>query len=133
MDKAAVFGTADGGSIPSRGASRAHSSMVEQFPLKESVGGSNPPALTNMWFIYIIQCADSTYYTGITTNVVRRINEHNTKNSIGSKYTRIRRPVTLRYLEQSDTRSSASKREYVIKHLSRQAKIQLMQSANKST
>jgi len=86
-----------------------------------------------MWFIYIIQCADSTYYTGITTNVVRRINEHNTKNSIGSKYTRIRRPVTLRYLEQSDTRSSASKREYVIKHLSRQAKIQLMQSANKST
>ena len=47
MDKAAVFGTADRGSIPFKGASdRAHSSMVEHLPLKETVEGSNPPALT---------------------------------------------------------------------------------------
>ncbi len=46
MDKAVVFGTTDGGSIPSRGACRARSSTVEHLPLKEVVGGSNPPALT---------------------------------------------------------------------------------------
>lgn len=46
MDKAAVFGTVDGGSIPSRGALRVHSSAVEHLPLKQGVGGSNPPGPT---------------------------------------------------------------------------------------
>ena|SRR5258706_7306685 len=99
--------------------------MVEQFPLKESVGGSNPPALTYMWFIYIIRCADNSLYTGVTTDITRRIDEHNNK-TVGAKYTRIRRPVTLVYQETVDSRSTALKREGAIKKLPRAEKEKLI-------
>lgn len=66
------------------------------------------------YFVYILQCADDTLYTGIATDINRRLNEHNTSDK-GAKYTRSRRPVTLVYSEGFPDRSSASRREYEIK------------------
>lgn len=67
-----------------------------------------------MYFVYILHCIDDTLYTGITTNLSRRIEEHNSSKK-GAKYTRIRRPVKLVYTEEHLNRSMASKREYIIK------------------
>ena len=77
------------------------------------------------YFVYIIKCNDETLYTGIATNVERRIYEHN-YTSKGAKYTRNRRPVELLYSEECEDRSSATKREYCIKKLSRLNKLQLI-------
>ncbi|HIP50519.1 MAG TPA: GIY-YIG nuclease family protein [Campylobacterales bacterium] len=77
-----------------------------------------------MYFVYILQCSDSTLYTGITTDLERRVDEHNNSPK-GAKYTRARRPVTLVYSEALETRSLASKREYSIKKMSRKEKIAL--------
>ena len=73
------------------------------------------------YFTYILQCNDDTLYTGITTDVERRVEEHNSS-SKGAKYTKVRRPVTLVYTEELADRSSACKREYAIKQLSRDEK-----------
>ncbi|CAA6826562.1 MAG: COG2827: putative endonuclease containing a URI domain [uncultured Sulfurovum sp.] len=78
-----------------------------------------------MYQLYILKCSDDTLYTGITTNLERRVEEHN--NSVkGAKYTRVRRPVALVYSETHADRSSASKREYEIKKMSREKKLQLI-------
>jgi len=83
------------------------------------------------WYVYIVECSDNTLYTGITTDVARRIDEHNdnTNKSKGAKYTRTRQPVTLAYSESSGSRSSASSREFAIKKLTRAKKNQLIASA----
>ena len=73
------------------------------------------------YFIYILKCNDDTLYTGITTDVERRLSEHNSSPK-GAKYTKARRPVTLIYTEELADRSSACKREYAIKQLSRDEK-----------
>ena len=80
------------------------------------------------YFVYILECSDCSLYTGITTDVVKRLNEHNTS-SKGAKYTKARRPVKLVYSEPSEDRSTASKREYAIKKLTRTKKIQLIQGS----
>ena len=67
-----------------------------------------------IYHVYIVECADNTLYTGIATDLERRIEEHNSSEK-GAKYTRTRRPVTLVYSEEHPDRSSASKREYEIK------------------
>ena len=73
------------------------------------------------WFVYMLRCADSSFYTGITKDVEKRVAEHN--NHIkGAKYTRGRRPVKLIYSEASESRSTASKREHEIKQLSKSEK-----------
>ena len=77
------------------------------------------------YFIYILECNDGTLYTGITTDVERRLDEHNHSDK-GAKYTKLRRPVRLVYKELSKDRSSASKREYAIKKLSRNEKLELI-------
>jgi putative endonuclease len=77
------------------------------------------------YFVYILECCDGSLYTGITTDVIKRLAEHNTKDT-GAKYTKARRPVKLVYEEVSSDRSSASKREYTIKKLSRIKKLQLI-------
>lgn len=69
------------------------------------------------WFVYVVQCADGTLYTGITTDPVRRLQEHNTGAPRGARYTRNRRPVTLAYTESAMDRSAASRREWAIKQL----------------
>jgi len=77
------------------------------------------------YFIYILKCSDDTLYTGITTDLARRVDEHNGSDK-GAKYTKLRRPVLLVYSEESEDRSSASKREYAIKKLTRQQKLELI-------
>lgn len=77
------------------------------------------------WFVYVVRCSDDSLYTGITTNINRRIEEHNTSNK-GAKYTRTRRPVKLEYKEIYVDRSTASKREYAIKKLTRKQKLNLI-------
>ena len=75
-----------------------------------------------VYFVYILKCSDDTLYTGITTDLKRRVDEHNNS----AKYTKLRRPVSLMYSEESEDRSSASKREYAIKKLSRLKKLELI-------
>ena len=77
------------------------------------------------YFVYILECSDKTLYTGIATDLERRLDEHNNSDK-GAKYTKIRRPLTLVYSEESENRSSASKREYEIKKLSREKKLELI-------
>ena len=78
-------------------------------------------ATPEIWYLYILQCSDGTYYTGVTTNMKRRLHEHNNSNR-GAKYTRTRRPVEIVYLSEYDNRSSAQKAEYKFKQLTRKQK-----------
>jgi len=74
---------------------------------------------SNNWYVYIVKCSDDSLYTGITINVERRLQEHNSNSLYGAKYTRARRPVYLVYQEVLDSRSMATKRECEIRRLSR--------------
>ncbi len=78
-----------------------------------------------MYFVYILECADTTLYTGYTTDIERRIKMHNTAKA-GAHYTKIRRPVVLKYVEKWGTLSEALKREIALKKLSRTEKITLI-------
>ncbi len=79
-----------------------------------------------MYYVYIVKCADDTLYTGIATQLDRRIEEHNSSDK-GAKYTRVRRPVELVYSEEYPDRSTASKREYEIKKkMTRENKLDLI-------
>ncbi len=80
-----------------------------------------------MYHLYILRCADDTLYTGITTDLGRRVAEHN-GSSLGAKYTRGRRPVTLVYSRRFRTRSNAAREEFRIKGLSRSEKSLFIQS-----
>ena len=73
----------------------------------------------------MVECIDGSLYTGWTTDPTRRIKEHNAGR--GALYTKWRRPVALTYLEQVEDRSSALRREYAIKKLTRQKKLALIQ------
>ena len=81
------------------------------------------------WKVYILHCADNTLYTGITTDIERRIKEHNNGNK-GARYTRTRRPVKLAYQESCISRSEASSREHSIKKLKRTEKLKLINTGN---
>ena len=74
-------------------------------------------------YCYILQCADGTFYTGWTTDPVRRVAQHN--KGIGAKYTSTRRPVKLVYLETHPNRTDAMKRELAIKKMKRGQKSRL--------
>jgi len=76
------------------------------------------------WFVYVVRCADGTLYTGITTDVPRRIGVHNSGS--GSKYTAARRPVQLVYAVPAADRSAASRLERRIKMLPREEKLSLI-------
>lgn len=80
------------------------------------------------WFVYILKCKDGTLYTGITTDLERRVSEHNDE-KIGAKYTKARRPVTLVYSEEVINRSLALQREAEIKKMKRVAKLSLVRKA----
>lgn len=75
--------------------------------------------------VYIVQCSDGTYYTGYTTDVERRVVEHNA--GTGAKYTRGRRPVELVHVETYASQSAAMQREYAIKQLRRAGKERLVE------
>ncbi len=77
------------------------------------------------WFVYFLRCKDNSLYAGITTDVVRRLHQHN-HTKLGAKYTRARRPVTLVFTEMTPDKSSASKREYQLRKLSKPQKEHLV-------
>lgn len=79
-----------------------------------------------MYFVYIIECADTSLYTGMTTDVERRFNEHKNKN--GGHYTSARAVVRVVYTEEHPDRSAATKREAEIKSWPRQKKLALIHS-----
>ncbi len=76
------------------------------------------------FFCYMVECADGSYYTGWSTNPKQRVKAHNAGK--GAKYTKTRRPVKLIYVEELPDKSSALKREYAIKQLTRQQKEKLV-------
>ncbi len=78
-----------------------------------------------MYYLYIVTCADRTLYTGITTDVKKRIDEHN-QGKDGAKYTRSRLPVFLSYLKEVGDRAEALREEYKMKQLSREQKLALI-------
>ena len=78
-----------------------------------------------MYYLYILKCADKTLYTGITTDLERRISEHN-ENKLGAKYTASRRPVKIVYSKRFKNRANASKEEARIKSLARRQKLDLI-------
>jgi putative endonuclease len=78
------------------------------------------------YYVYILQCSDNSFYIGITNNLERRVNAHN--EGVASKYTRSRRPVTLRYQELCGTRSQALIRECALRLLSRKEKLALVET-----
>ncbi len=75
----------------------------------------------NTWTIYFLRCNDNSLYTGITTDIKRRIHQHN-NTKLGAKYTRARRPVVLVYSETAVDKSTASKREYQLRTLTKKQK-----------
>jgi len=81
------------------------------------------------WFVYILECSDQSLYTGITTNVERRLQEHNGDNKKGARYTRARRPVNLVYKVACEDRAKASQLEYKLKNLSRTEKLSLLKQS----
>jgi putative endonuclease len=81
-----------------------------------------------LWYVYILKCADGTLYTGITTDVNRRLNEHNSGK--GAKYTRTRLPVMIAAVSEAGSRSEASKEEYRIKQLTKLEKIKYIINKN---
>jgi putative endonuclease len=78
------------------------------------------------WQVYIILCSDDSLYTGISTDVVRRMQQHAARR--GARYFRGRQPRAIVYLESGHSRSSASRREALIKQLPRGVKQQLISS-----
>jgi len=81
------------------------------------------------YFVYLLECADNSLYTGITTDVIRRFTEHQAGE--GGHYTRAHKALRLVYQEPHANRSSASKREAEIKKYSRAQKLALIQTQNR--
>ena len=80
---------------------------------------------TGIWHVYMVRCSDWTLYTGITNDLEKRIEAHNSGKE-GARYTRSRRPVKLVYSEQVESKSTAAKLEYQLKKLPRLKKIRLI-------
>ena len=76
------------------------------------------------YYVYVLECSDGSLYTGLTTDPERRVREHNSGKA--SKYTRSKLPVKLVYCETVDDKSQALKREYAIKQLPRNEKLELI-------
>ena len=81
---------------------------------------------SSTWQVYLLRCNDNSLYAGITTDIQRRLQQHN-NSKLGAKYTRARRPVVLAYIESACDRSTASKREYKLRKLTKIKKEQLVQ------
>ena len=79
-----------------------------------------------MWLVYILVCSDNTFYTGVTTDIDRRLKQHNWEIVWWAKYTRVRKPVQVVYTAEFPDRSEATKEEYRIKQLTRKKKEELI-------
>ena len=82
--------------------------------------------MENIWYLYILRCADGSLYTGITTDVEKRLAVH--RSGKGAKYTRGRGPLELVYREECGNHSDALKREWEIKRMPREQKLLLIQN-----
>lgn len=82
----------------------------------------------SMYFFYILRCADNSLYSGITTDLERRLKEHNGERAKGAKYTQGRGPVMLVYQKKYKTRSLAMKREIEVKGWTKGAKESFLQN-----
>lgn len=81
------------------------------------------------WTVYILRCRDGSLYTGITTDLARRLAEHRTGGAAGARYTRARLPVRLVWWEAQPGRAAAARREAAIKRLTRARKLALIEAA----
>ncbi len=81
------------------------------------------------WWVYIVKCSDDSYYTGVTTDIDKRLQQHNSDNTRGSRYIRFRRPATLVHSEAMATKSQAFRKEVLIKGWSKQKKMTYIQKA----
>lgn len=84
------------------------------------------------YHLYLLECADGTFYAGITVDLARRVSEHNSSRR-GAKYTRGRRPVRLVYTKKFRDRAEATRAEIQIKKLSRQEKLNLLKNKTASS
>jgi len=84
-----------------------------------------------MYFLYILECADETLYTGITTDLKRRVAEHNGEGKLGAKYTSGRRPVRLVYSKKFKNRAMATREEARVKKIKREEKLKLIAKQKK--
>ncbi len=84
-------------------------------------------SISKSWYVYILRCVDGSLYTGVTTDVARRVKEHNGEGAKGrgAKYTKARQPVALVYSESTENRSSAQIREAQLRKLSKTEKEKL--------
>lgn len=79
---------------------------------------SDPTPAGQQWWVYLLRCADGSLYTGITTDLARRLRQHNGELTGGARYTRSRQPVHLVWHRACDTRSEAAREEYRVRRLS---------------
>jgi putative endonuclease len=77
------------------------------------------------WYVYFLRCNDNSLYAGITTDIERRLHQHN-HTKLGAKYTRAKRPVTLVFVEEALNKSTAGKREHQIRKLTKTQKEKLV-------
>ncbi len=75
-----------------------------------------------MYYFYMVRCSDNSLYCGVTTDINRRVGEHNAKNYKSAKYTRARGPVVLVYVEEYPSKQEAMKREYEVKQWKKEQK-----------
>ena len=106
-------------------ASAAFKATSASDPMEDSTSSSHDTPNEERHHVYIVECSDGTLYTGYTTDVERRVREHN--EGTAAKYTRGRRPVTLVHTEAYATQSAAMRREYRIKQLRRPEKERLIE------
>ena len=83
----------------------------------------------SLWQVYLLQCADQSLYAGVTTDLARRLQQHNGLLAGGARYTQARRPVALVWSEACDSRSDAQQREHALRRLSRAQKLALIAEA----
>ena len=81
------------------------------------------------WSVYLLRCADGSLYTGIATDLQRRLRQHNGELAGGARYTRPRRPVELVWSEACEDRSAAARREAQVRKLPRVEKLKLVEAA----
>lgn len=104
---------------------------IERLLAEQQVGGSSPPRraivllmetnnIEKNWSVYILQCSDDTYYTGITNNIDKRLKDHNSKKA--SRYTAQRVPVKYVFCKSGYTHGNALKKEIEVKKWSRKKK-----------
>ncbi|MFV0597849.1 GIY-YIG nuclease family protein [Shewanella sp.] len=123
---------------PRKGASQAQvvnkaqlSSMSEALGAEQAVTPeqSAPSELeqVSIWYLYLIRCANGHLYTGITTDVARRFNEHQSSSPKAAKYLRGKGPLTLMYQEVVGSHGDALRREIAVKKLSRSQKLAMIE------